>query len=159
MEITIERTSDHRELARLNETVQTWHHQNYPDEFKPYDPAGVASAFEKLLMIPDVFAFVARSNGEAIGYVLGYIKRRPNSAFQYEKAILNIDQIAVVQSHRRSGVGKLLLEAAVALAKENGITEIQLDHWTGNDLAEKFFSSHGFVHFNHRMMRSAPAES
>lgn len=153
MDIAIVETTDSTELARMNETVQTWHHQNYPAEFKPYHHAEIAEAFERMLTQQDYFALVAKSDGESIGYLLGCIKRRPEPAFQYEKAILHIDQIAVVEGHRKQGIGQRLLEAASGLAKEQNISEIQLDHWAGNELAEQFFSQHGFVYFNHRMRR------
>lgn len=151
MDITIERTKDSNELAKLNEQVQTWHHQNFPDEFKPYDPVAIAKAFKHLLGDPENIALIATSNGESVGYLLGNIKRRPESAFQFKKEALHIDQMVVLPSHRGAGVGKRLLEAATAHAREHNISEIQLDYWAGNKLAETFFSGNGFVHFNHRM--------
>ena len=153
MDVEIQTTHDYQELARLNESVQTWHHQHYPDEFKSYNRSEVESAFENLLQGKNVFAFLAKAEGEAVGYILGYIRTRPDSAFQYEKRIFNIDQIAVLESYRKSGVGQQLLEVALGLAEEKGISEVQLDHWSGNELAERFFSKHGFIYFNHRMRK------
>ena len=153
MDIEIEQTKDYNELARLNENVQTWHHQNFPSDFKTYNPSEIAKAFENLLANQDCFALIAKSKEESIGYVVAYFKTRPDSAFQYEKATLNIDQIAVVPGHRKLGVGNLLLEAVFEIAKEKGVSEIQLDYWSGNELAENFFSNNGFVYFNHRMKK------
>lgn len=153
MNITIEQTTDFKELARMNEVVHTWHHQNYPAEFKAYNYAEIAKAFEKLLSNQDFFAFLAKSDEKTIGYLLAYLKKRPDSAFQYPKTILYIDQIAVIDSHKKQGVGKLLLEKIYEIAKKNEVSEIQLDYWSGNELAENFFSNTGFVYFNHRMKK------
>ena len=88
---------------------------------------------------------------ESIGYLLGFVKTRPNSAFQYEKTTLHIDQVAVIQSFQKRGVGQLLMNEAYRLAELKQIKEIQLDFWAGNDLAENFFSRNDFNFFNHRM--------
>jgi GNAT superfamily N-acetyltransferase len=154
MELELERTADHKELAALNRAVQSWHHQQYPNEFKPFDRMQVEGAFEKLVLAPDHFAFMAKHKGEAIGYLLCIVKRRAESAFQYERTVLNIDQVAVVPEHRRAGVAQALLDAALQMAKERNITAIQLDHWAGNEAAERFFAKNGFVYFNHRMGRT-----
>lgn len=153
MKIEIEQTKDFRELAKLNETVQNWHHINYPDEFKPFDRNEVENAFEKMIQDKNVFAFIASYQDKSIGYLLEYVKTRPNSAFQYEKTVLHIDQVAVNQSYQKHGVGQLLMEEAYKLAKIKQVKDIQLDFWTDNDLAERFFSRNGFNYFNHRMKK------
>lgn len=154
MQIKIKQTRDYNELAELNKNVQTWHHDNYPDEFKPFDINEVEKAFKKLIQDENVFAFIASYQDKSIDYLLGYVKTRPDSAFQYEKTILHIDQVAVIQSYQKHGVGQLLMEEAYKLAKIKQVKEIQLDFWTGNDLAERFFSRQGFNYFNHKMKKT-----
>ncbi len=153
MDIEIVETTDCDELAALNEPIQAWHHQNFPDDFKPFNAYEISKAFKNLLTNRDCFALVAKSDGESIGYLVGIMKSRPESAFQYEKTILEIDQIAVVSGYRKLGVGKRLLDAACLRAREKGISEIQLNHWAGNELAENFFGKNGFVYFNYRMRK------
>ena len=157
MQIKIEHTRDFHELAKLNKTVQTWHHDNYPDEFKPFDIHAVENAFEKMIQDDNVFAFIACNQKESIGYLLGYIKTRTDSAFQYEKTVLYIDQIAVIQEYQKSGVGQLLMNRAYELAIAKQIMEVQLDFWEGNQSAESFFSKNGFDFFNHRMKKITTA--
>lgn len=153
MQISITPTRDFRELAKLNEIVQTWHHHNYPDEFKPFDIAAIENALEKMLQNDDAFAFIAKLEDRSIGYLLGYIKTRPDSAFQYEKTVLYIDQVAVIEEFRNDGVGQRLLEEANQLARLKQIKEIQADFWSGNQLAEGFFRRNGFSCFNQRMKK------
>jgi len=106
MNLKIESTNDFRELAKLNETVQAWHNQNYPDEFKPFNLSDIEQAFESILENQDFYAFIARLKEEPIGYMIANIKTRPETAFQYKKTILNIDQIAIVTEHQKSGVAR-----------------------------------------------------
>lgn len=46
MNIQIEKTSDHTLIAKLDESVQTLHHQLYPEKFKEYEFASISRAFE-----------------------------------------------------------------------------------------------------------------
>ena len=79
------------------------------------------------------------------------VKERKESAFQYEKRWLNIDQIAVLQAYQKRGVAQQLLEQAEQLAEAKGISCLQLDHWAQNAVARGFFTNNGFGYFNHRM--------
>jgi ribosomal protein S18 acetylase RimI-like enzyme len=153
LKIEIEHTKDFRELAKLNETVQAWHHANYPEDFKPFEQNEVESAFEKMIRIENFIAFIARYQDKAVGYLLGYVKTRPDSAFQYEKTILYIDQVAVIEEFQKNGIGVKLIEEAYHLADRMQIQEIQLDFWQGNKSAERFFSKNGFGIFNYKMKR------
>ncbi|MCI5058795.1 MAG: GNAT family N-acetyltransferase [Flavobacteriales bacterium] len=153
MKIEIKQTKDFRELAELNEAVQNWHHANYPDDFKPFENHEVERAFEKMIRSENFIAFIAKHKDKAIGYLLAYVKKRPDSAFQYEKTILYIDQVAVIEEYQKNGIGEKLIKEAYHLADRMQIQEIQLDFWQGNELAERFFSKNGFGFFNYKMKR------
>ncbi|MDC1221099.1 GNAT family N-acetyltransferase [Salibacteraceae bacterium] len=153
MDIKVETTTDFHELAKLNETVQTWHHDSFPDEFKPFDIRAMEKAFEKMLQGDNVFAFIARYQNKPIGYLFGYVKTRPDSAFQYEKTVLHIDQVVVSEEYQKSGVGQLLMDEAHKLSKTKQIKEVQLDFWTGNQQAESFFLKNGFDFMIHEMKK------
>ena len=153
MNIKIEQTKDFRALARLNESVQTWHHNNYPQEFKPYDQIEVEKALQEFTQAESFFGFIAKLENKPIGYLIGYVKSRAASAFQFKKEVLYIDQIAVIPAHQKSGVGQLLMDETYQLAKEKKVDEVQLDYWSGNQVAEHFFLKNGFSCFNHRMRK------
>ena len=151
MKVEIKASKDFHLLASLNEQVQEWHHQNYPDVFKPIDIKGVEEAFQLLLDKEGVFAFLATQDGKAIGYLLAFLENRAESAFQYAQSVMIIDQILVLEEHRHSGVGQALMDRAIELAQEQVVDEIQLDHWSANESAEKFFAKNKFVNFKHKL--------
>ena len=150
----IEHTTDHSILARLNEGVQNLHHRLYPQDFKPFDLQQSRKAFEKILTDPGVFAFLAVKNGKATGYILCMIKTRRESEFQYAKTSLLVDQVLVLDAYRKQGVASALLEKAIALAHDKGISDIELKHWEGNTAAAEFFLKKGFSYFNRKMKRT-----
>ncbi len=153
MKFKIEQAIDYHELAKLNETVQTWHHENYPDEFKPFDFYEIENTMKKMIKDENAFAFIASHENKFIGYILGYEKTRADSAFQYEKKILYIDQIAVIQDYQKMGIGQLLINETYKLARNKKVKEIQLDFWKANQEAESFFMKNGFKYFNHKMRK------
>lgn len=153
MNITIEPTQDATLLTELNEGVQNLHHELYPDVFKLFDFKEIEPVFRKMLSNASVHAFVASIDGQPVGYLLCYLKQQPETAFQYAQTTLNIDQVMVLQAYRKNGVATRLLERAFSLAKEQGIREIELNHWEGNATAGRFFADNGFSYFNHRMKR------
>jgi ribosomal protein S18 acetylase RimI-like enzyme len=64
---------------------------------------------------------------------------------------LSIDQIAVKDQYRGCGYGTQLLEAAQQLARDLGLSVIELEVWTFNEDAKRFFVAHGFTTLRERM--------
>lgn len=153
MDFTIELTKNSRTLAKLNEAVQTWHHKNYPEDFKPFHLKTIEAAFQEIVSNKNYFAFIAKHQNKSIGYLLAFIKSRPDSPFQYKKDILYIDQISVIPEFQKKGVAQLLMDKSFELASENKIKEVQLDFWHKNLQAEPFFLKKNFKFFNHKMTR------
>jgi ribosomal protein S18 acetylase RimI-like enzyme len=149
--IRIELTKDYKDLARLSKVVQDLHCKLYPNDFKPFDQVKIEKKFEKMLSDSNGFAFVAREEEKAIGYLLCFVKLRKENAFQFEKIVLNISQISVALDYRNRGVAQQLIEQAEKLANKKDITCIHLDHWSQNLIASKFFINNGFEYYNHRM--------
>lgn len=81
---------------------------------------------------------------EVVGYLFAQLDRRPPSIFQRERSAFVIQQIAVDESHRRAGIGSLLLSEALTTATDLGATSVTLDSWAFNTSAHEFFASHGF---------------
>ncbi|MBL0317223.1 MAG: GNAT family N-acetyltransferase [Flavobacteriales bacterium] len=152
--IKIERTNDHITLSKLNEEIQTFHHNIHPNIFKPYDHEAVLNFFKNTLSSEKAIAFVAKENETTIGYLLLFTIHFADNPFQYARQFILLDQILVLKNHQGKGVGKQLLDAALAFAKEQNIETIELNHWTQNESARKFFGKNKFEYFNEKMWRA-----
>lgn len=151
--ISIVETKDYDTLATLNEEIQAFHHQIQPDVFKPYDKEAVSAFFKNTINNENAVAFVAQENDSTMGYILLLIIHFPENPFQYSRSFVLIDQILVLKSHQRKGVGKLLLDATFSFAKAHNIGLVELNHWTQNDGARKFFGRNKFEYYNEKMRR------
>jgi GNAT superfamily N-acetyltransferase len=66
---------------------------------------------------------------------------------------LYIHHVSVDPGARRLGVGTLLLDAAFDLARDVGVTRVEVDVWAANAPATEFFASAGLSAHNIRMSR------
>ncbi|MBI1185049.1 GNAT family N-acetyltransferase [bacterium] len=151
LRIKIKPCSDPILLATLNKSVQQLHHQLYPHEFKAFNLAEIELAMKQLLANSNAFALLAEVDEVAAGYLIYFVKERPESAFQFAKKTILIDQISVEPQFRKKGIANLLLGEVRTRAHALGINELQLDFWDNNQLAREFFSAAGFSSFKHHM--------
>ncbi|HEU4982405.1 MAG TPA: GNAT family N-acetyltransferase [Acidobacteriaceae bacterium] len=79
--------------------------------------------------------FVSESGRELTGFVAG----------QIIGDICELESIAVSPSHRRSGVATGLLAVLIAWARQRGLSRIQLEVRSVNNLATRFYQSAGFL--------------
>jgi ribosomal protein S18 acetylase RimI-like enzyme len=130
-------------LADLNRHVQEWHAAHYPKVFhaRP-DRQGVLDWFVDRLSDPACSAFLA--GDPAQGYALCSLQARAANVFSPPVRRLMIDHVAVAPSTRRQGLGRALLQAARALARELAADEVLLDTWEANRDAHAFFRAEGF---------------
>lgn len=151
MEIKIEKTMDSKLLTKLNRDVQDIHSIIEPELFKPYDEDGIKKYFDSVLTKEDVTAHIAYSDGKPAGYVILIRRNYPENAFSKSFSAIYVDHICVDDKYKRSGIGKVLIDFVKAVAKDNKINRIELNYWTANKNAGKFFKKQGFEVYNEKM--------
>ncbi len=152
--IKIIETKNYSLLANLNEEIQTLHHTLQPKIFKPYNLESITNYFKSTFSNEHVTAYVAQENEKAVGYVLLFVTNFADNPFQYSRRFVLIDQILVLKNYQEKGIGKLLLEATYSFAKKNKIDTVELNHWTLNESARKFFNKNKFEYYNEKMWKA-----
>jgi RimJ/RimL family protein N-acetyltransferase len=87
---------------------------------------------------PDAAVFVAEEDGELIGRLS--LARDPHPASRHVADL----GLMVAAAHRRKGVGRALLERAVAWARAAGIRKLELHVFPWNEPAIALYESFGF---------------
>jgi ribosomal protein S18 acetylase RimI-like enzyme len=143
---------DAERISALNAEIQQIHWQALPDLFKPAE-SGVfpAEQVRELMEDADMYFWVAEEDGKAIGFCFATIQRREENTFRYAMDMLAVEAIGVSEGARSQGVGKQLMEAAVALARAQGIRRVMLDVWSFNTRAHRFYEEYGFRNCIERM--------
>jgi GNAT superfamily N-acetyltransferase len=141
-------------LSSLCVDVQRLHAEQYPDLFKrPQGDDFAVSFFDEMLADPTVRIFLAEEDGRPIGYLMSKLFERAEGPFTYTNRFLQVEHISVHPDRQRQGVGTALMNRVEELAREIGVTKIQLDSWDFNTEAHTFFERRGFEKFNFRFWR------
>jgi len=125
--------------------VQKLHAQNNPDLFKtPQSPDFAVSFFEKMLQEDTKYIYIAEENEQALGYIFFKVVERDENPFLFARRYILIDQISVRPEAQGQGVGKALIQQVEIIARELGITLIELGSWDFNTSAHGFFEKMGY---------------
>jgi len=89
----------------------------------------------------DFFAVVAEAGGEIFGVVTFVLVR---GLFHAKKSGV-IQEASVAPGHQNAGIGRALLEAAVARLKQSDVAEISISTGFGNERAKHLYRSLGFA--------------
>jgi RimJ/RimL family protein N-acetyltransferase len=93
---------------------------------------------------PDATVLVAEDAGRIVGRLS--LSRDPHPASRHVADL----GLMVAESHRRQGVGKALLEEAVAWAKASGVRKLELHVFPWNQPALGLYESFGFEREGYR---------
>jgi GNAT superfamily N-acetyltransferase len=131
-------------LAHLNRFVHDLHVVRRPDQFKPTEPAELARWFRERLGQPTTQAWIAEESDRPVGFALAMHHQRPPTPFAPARDWFEIDQIAVDPEYRKRGIGRWLLDTAIAAARDLGIREVEVTSWSFNEDIQRLLRQVGF---------------
>jgi diamine N-acetyltransferase len=143
--------TDLEAIVALSAFVQQQHADALPELFKaPTESQQTRDAFRDFLADSTSLMLVAEEAKPA-GYLWAQFQNRPDGWTRFGMRLLYIQHMAVAPQFRRRGVGTLLLKRSVDIARQAGIKRVELDVWSFNSEAKRFYAEHGFEVFNERM--------
>jgi GNAT superfamily N-acetyltransferase len=151
--IRVAAAGDEAILASLSAVVHELHVGQRPDIFKPADLGGLEDWFLDTLKVASAKIWIAELGDLPVGYALVIPQRRSENVFCYERRWYEVDQIGVHPEYRRQGVARRLLRHVVESARADGVSDVELNTWTFNDVARTSFERSGFVSRNVRLER------
>jgi ribosomal protein S18 acetylase RimI-like enzyme len=108
---------------------------------EPPTEEAVRARLEELLDEPGARVLVAENGTGIVGGVSFWIK--PDLA--HGDTVVEVPMLVVAEGHRRTGVGKLLMEEVRNVASDHGASQIELVATRANVAAREFYRSLGFV--------------
>jgi len=144
MEISEAVPEDAEAIGRLHALVHELHVNHLAWHFKTIVAQRLREIAKENIQKDDTYSFVARVDGKIVGYVIGVLRKLPESVFAKEYNYMYLDQIAVDPAFQRKAVGRKLIIALTNCARQNGLDQVVLDTWEFNDKARCFFQSMGF---------------
>jgi len=110
-----------------------------PSHFRVPELDAVAQEYQARAKIESAVVLVGEWDGAVLGFVDIKLNRRDPSSMRRCELIAYVQELAVAEGHRSQGVGKQLMEAAEAWARERGADALLLDTGTTNEGAIRFY--------------------
>jgi len=95
------------------------------------------AAFEQYL---DADGFLVAGSGPVVGYVVA------DTVPNHGRPLGHIKDIAVREGDRRRGIGRRLLERALAILDAEGVSSVKLEVRSSNEAAGELYRDFGFEH-------------
>jgi len=148
------RFAEEKDLPLVNELrrqVSELHVKGRPDIFKPGFCRELQDRVYEMYRSGDSDVIVAERDGTVCGMACVEYLNKQESPYNRERRIYYVTEIGVDAAFRRRGVGRELLEFMRDDAKAKGFTRIELDMWTFNEEALRFYEAIGFRTFRRFM--------
>ncbi len=146
---------DYTQLGPIFAQGDALHREALPHVFqKPDGPARSKDYISSVIADPNAALFVAESDGHVIGLVQVYIREAPDISLFVPRRYAVIDNIAVREGFRRSGVGQALLERVERWAASQNVSQIELSVWEFNAGARDFYEKLGYTTARRVMSKS-----
>ena len=133
------------------------HHDFDPERFIAPGPGterGYGDYLASQLDRKEVVILVAENAGALLGYVYGALEGRDYMALRGAAGV--IYDLIVDPDRRRQGIGRLLLDAAIASLTKRGAPRVVLSTADRNAAAQALFASAGFRRTMIEMTRDPP---
>ena len=132
-------------IGRLGALLVRTHHEFDPKRFiaaTPQAERGYASFLATQLAEPDVIVLVAEREGEVIGYIYSGVEGHDWMVLRGPAGVLY--DILVDPARRGHGVGRMLLDSALAALEARGVPRVVLSTAERNLAAQRLFAGAGF---------------
>jgi GNAT superfamily N-acetyltransferase len=91
--------------------------------------------------------------GRVIGYAMVAVEDGPDDTFEVRGGIAEVVTLIVTRNNRSSGVGRALLAAAEAIARDRGYDTVKIAVMNGNARAHTFYEAGGYSVAEHVLLR------
>ena len=142
--------SDYDAVSALERQVFHMHLSARPDMIKPEGPFN-KDYFETCLHDEAIKIFVFEENDKILGYCItrqwGYSRHH----VFHDMTVLEISDMCVDEQARGKSIGRRLFACAEEYAQEIGAAKIELNVWSFNDNARRFYERLGMKERSRRM--------
>ena len=147
------RLANEADFAKVNELrkeVNDLHVMGRPDRFKP-GFEDVSKQLDEMWTSDEFDIIVAELEGNICG--MACVKHVVNPETPFTKAMCydHVDEFCVDSAFRRQGVATALMEFIRNKAKNRYVHKVELNVWSFNEDAEKFYESIGFQTYRRLM--------
>jgi len=130
------------------------HRTAHPEIFrKAKSPTPILAYMKDSILDPTMVIFLAERAGEILGTVQCRIQTSPDIPILVKRKFAVVENIAIADDHKRTGIGKALMKRTEQWAKAMGAQTIELTVWSFNQAAEDFYKELDFQQMHQRLSK------
>lgn len=139
----LNKNDDLKALVKLSEDFFYEYEGNHPYFFKidEIEEGDITCYFQRFIENDERKAFIAMDKDSVVGYITVLIQEQ--AAYWKVKRIGHVSGLMVHSTHRRKGIGKKLLQAAIEYFKAEGIGQYTLFTSVNNTGGIEFYEKCG----------------
>lgn len=131
-------------ICALGEAVNRLHHAAWPHVFAaPGDPMTHLAHWQSAIGSERAATFVGERQARVVGFVSVIIAQDPSSLVQ-PAPYARIGSVSVAEDQWGQGVGRALMQAAEAWARQRGMADLRLHVWDFNQRALRLYAELGY---------------
>jgi len=143
---------DYDAICDLMQELDAFHIELRPEILQPYTGrARTREHVSRYIGNEQRIMFLAELDGQAAGLAAVETVSMPEHPMFRMPVIAMLMELVALPSHRRNGVGRLLLDSVRAWTVEHGIGCLQVNVQSGNEAALRFYQAMGFGPFLQRL--------
>lgn len=143
------------QVAQVFKEENRFHAELLPELFQVTDPIITVEWFEGILVDREKALYVAEAEGgRVIGVLLIEVQTSPNDPIFRPRRYAVVDEVAVLEEYRGQGVGRALMNQAHQWARDQEVSEVELQVWEKNPGAITFYRQLGYKTTRKTMRRS-----
>ena len=133
---------DFEQIHRIVMQVHNLHLKNRREIYKDVNPLTI-DEFKEDITSDNKLYLVAESNENVVGICFSTIKIITDNRILNDKKIVYIENICVDVNERKKGIGKMLYNETIKIAKNIKANSIELMVWKFNEEAINFYKNLG----------------
>ena len=149
-------SGDYEALCEIIDQVDELHRNKLPSRFKAAEgPVRSKAYIVNAISAAEIGLFVAETEHERslLSFVHVMIRDTPGIPIFVPRRYAVVDSLAVRREHQRSGVGRALMERALAWAMAKGAESMELRVYAFNGPAMRFYERLGYRILSHHMTK------
>ncbi|MCF6136404.1 GNAT family N-acetyltransferase [Pseudalkalibacillus berkeleyi] len=135
--------SDFEKLKPIHKEVHDLHVMGRPDHYKTTEDTLDEKYFRGLINENGGKVYVIELDLRLIGFIFLRLRESPDRTTHVKSTQLFVEDFGVSGSYKGQGLGKLLFDKAVEVAKEMNASRLELGVWEFNQAAIQFYESLG----------------
>ena len=152
MDIRAPQAMDLVAIEELFEELDALHRERLPERFHAsVEPARSQDHLLEVIHGPDTAFLIAEDGGDVLGLVHLAVRSAPELPMFVQRRFVAVENFVVAKRAQRRGVGRALMTAADAWARNHGAIGMELTVYEANEEAFAFYRALGYRVLSHRL--------